>query len=80
MISHVVLLKNGHIGCTFLGKTGKSISGIAFRCADNELGQALMTKQNEYVHVLGILRQDKYPKRNSLQIQIQDLAFVQKNE
>ena len=76
MLSHVVLLKNGHIGCTFSGKTGRSISGIAFRCADNELGQALMTGQNKYVHVLGILRQDKYPKRNSLQIQIQDLAFV----
>ena len=76
MLSHVLMLKNGHIACTFSGKTGKSISGIAFRCVDNELGQALIKGQNKYVHVIGVLRQDKYQNKKRLQIQIQDLVFV----
>lgn len=74
MIGRCIPLKNGHIACTLTGRGGGSLKAIAFRAADTELGQALMTARDAYFHVAGVLKLDTWNGRTGVQFQIQDMA------
>ena len=49
---------------------------MAFRSADNELGQAILNSRNDMFDVLGTLRKDNWMGRNSVQFIIDDAKRV----
>lgn len=69
-------LKNGHISCTLTSENGKNINAIAFRAADTALGVQLLSNENRYMHVLGVLKRDTWRDRTKIQLQITDAAFA----
>lgn len=74
MISRTIPLKNGHIACTLTGRSGRYLSGIAFRVANTQLGEKLMNSRDTYFHVAGFLKQETWKGKTKLQIQIHDMA------
>ncbi len=75
-VSHVTVLKNGHVACSFTGKNGKYISGIAFRVEDKPIGRFLKSALHEQCHVAGFLKMDTWKGKTKIQIQIQDIALA----
>lgn len=74
MIKYVKPLKNGHIACSLTGRGGGHLNAIAFRVADTELGNRLMTARDGYFHIAGVLKKDVWQGREKVQLQIQDMA------
>ena len=74
MIKYVKPLKNGHIACSLTGRGGGYLNAIAFRVADTELGNRLMTARDGYFHIAGVLKKDVWQGREKVQLQIQDMA------
>jgi single-stranded-DNA-specific exonuclease len=64
----------GHVRCRLGGHAGGRLKGIAFRAADSELGQGLLTATGSVVHVAGTLRLDRWRGQAEPQIVITDLA------
>ena len=77
LITHINLLKNGHITCTLTDRNGKNINAIAFRAADTELGIQILNEHNRYMHMLGILKRDTWRGHTKIQFQIIDAAFAE---
>jgi single-stranded-DNA-specific exonuclease len=66
-----------HVRCQIEGSDGARIKGIAFRCAQTELGRALLAGRNAPpLHVAGHLRVDNWQGRESVQMTIEDAAAV----
>lgn len=74
MIKYLKPLKNGHISCALTGRGGGHLNAIAFRVADTELGNRLMTARDGYFHIAGVLKKDVWQGREKIQLQIQDMA------
>ena len=49
----------GHVACTLVGPDGGRLRAIAFRCADQPVGQALL-RRDALLHVAGTLRLDRW--------------------
>lgn len=52
---------------------GGNLKAMAFRSADNEIGQALLKSRGEAFDVVGVLRKDTWGGRNSVQFIIDDV-------
>lgn len=75
-INKARLVGSGHISC-FLGSSlGGSLKAIAFRCADNNLGQAMLNNQNCLFDVVGQIKTDVWQGRKTIQMIITDLRRV----
>ncbi len=72
-VSKSSLVGSGHVRCYLSGDSGASVKAMAFRSADNDIGQALLTARGEYFDVLGVVRKDNWMGRNSVQFIIDDL-------
>jgi single-stranded-DNA-specific exonuclease len=70
------IVGQGHVACTVTGPNGGRIKGIAFRCADNELGHALLANDGTPLHLAGTLRIDNWQGRTSVQMFIEDAAPI----
>ena len=70
------IVGQGHVACTVSGPNGGRIKGIAFRCADNELGHALLANDGTPLHLAGTLRIDNWQGRTSVQMFIEDAAPI----
>ena len=64
----------GHVRCVLTGSGGQRLKGIAFRAADTELGQALLTSQGGSFHLAGTLRADSWNGATNVQMFIEDAA------
>lgn len=73
MVSHIIQLKNGHIGCSLVSKSGQYLSGIAFRVEGTPLGDFLLKSDKSYCHVAGAIKMDTWKGKTKIQIQIQDM-------
>lgn len=73
MVSHIIQLKNGHIGCSLVSKSGQYLSGIAFRVDGTPLGDFLLKADKTYCHVAGVIKMDTWKGKTKIQIQIQDM-------
>lgn len=72
-INKASIIGSGHVRC-FLGSDhGGSLKAIAFRVADNDIGQAMLNAKGEFFDVVGILRKDNWQGRNSVQFIIEDI-------
>jgi single-stranded-DNA-specific exonuclease len=76
-IAFADLVGADHVRCQIEGSDGARIKGIAFRCAQTELGRALLAGRNAPpLHVAGHLRVDNWQGRESVQMTIEDVAAV----
>lgn len=74
LINRPQLIGSGHVRCLLSSRRGGSLKAIAFRCADNDIGNALLNCSGETYDVLGQLKTDSWQGRTQLQFVINDLA------
>jgi single-stranded-DNA-specific exonuclease len=72
-IERVTPMRGGHLRCTLVGAGGARIRAIAWRCADTPLGQRLLAAGGS-VHAVGKLKADDWNGRNTVELEIEDLA------
>ena len=76
-ITKVDIVGVDHIRCFMTGiDSKKQLSAIAFRCADTDLGQALLKHNGLPLHVVGRLRENNWQGRSSVQLLIDDAAPI----
>lgn len=71
-----VIVGSGHVRCSLSSDKGISLKAMAFRAADNEIGQAILNNHNEVFDVLGMLRRDNWLGKNSVQFIIDDVKRI----
>ncbi len=67
------VLNNGHVSCRLTDPDGASIRAIAWRAAETEVGQALLTSGGS-LDVVGVLKPDDWNGRRGVQLEIQDVS------
>jgi single-stranded-DNA-specific exonuclease len=65
---------NGHVRLILTGAGGQRLKAIAFRAADTDMGQALLTARGGAFHFCGTLRVDTWQGTSSVQLTIDDAA------
>ena len=71
------IVGSGHVRCFLSSGSSGGIKAMAFRSADNDLGQAILNSHNDVFDVLGTLRKDNWMGRNSVQFIIDDAKRVE---
>lgn len=73
VVAASVVGSGGHVACTLVGPDGGRLRAIAFRCADQPVGQALL-RRDALLHVAGTLRLDRWNGTIRVQLFIDDVA------
>lgn len=73
VVAASVVGSGGHVACTLVGPDGGRLRAIAFRCADQPVGQALL-RRDALLHVAGTLRIDRWNGNTRVQLFIDDVA------
>ena len=68
------IVGNGHVRARLRSRDGQAIGAIAFRAAQNPLGQALLGGVGRSFHVAGTLGRDRWRGAERAQLRICDLA------
>ena len=77
-VERVTPMRGGHLRCTLVGQGGASIRAIAWRSADTPIGQRLMAGGGA-LHAVGKLKPDDWSGRNTVELEIEDLADPRMN-
>lgn len=72
-INKASIIGSGHVKCFLGADSGSSVKAIAFRVADNDIGQAMLNAKGELFDIVGVLRKDSWQGRNSVQFIIEDI-------
>ena len=72
-INKASIIGSGHVKCFLGSDSGGSVKAIAFRVADNDMGQAMLNAKGEIFDVVGVLRKDSWQGRNSVHFIIEDI-------
>ena len=77
MLSNALVTKSsivgsGHVRCFLTSLNGGSLKAMAFRCADNEMGKALLNGAGQSFNLVGNLRRDNWQGHNQTQFIIDD--------
>lgn len=75
-INKASIVGSGHVRCYLSSSSGGSLKAMAFRVADNDIGNAMLTSKGELFDVVGVLRKDNWQGRNSVQFIIEDIKRV----
>lgn len=75
-VSKVGLVGVGHVRCILSSANGGGIKAMAFRVADNDIGQALLNAKGDVFDVVGVLRKDNWQGRNGVQFIIDDVRKI----
>jgi len=75
-IVHADVVGMGHVRCALQGQAGGRLKAIAFKAADDDLGQALLRGRGRVAHLAGPLRLDRWQGRTQAQLIIQDMLCV----
>ncbi len=67
------IIGSGHIRCFLSSSVGGSLKAIAFRVADNDIGQAMLNAKGEVFDVVGVLKKETWQGRTSVQFMIEDI-------
>ena len=70
------VIGSGHVRCFLSSNMGGSLKAIAFRVADNDIGNAMLNSRGDVYDVVGVLRRDTWQGRNSVQFIIEDMKRV----
>ena len=73
-IAFADLVGTNHVRCQIQGADGSRLKAIAFRVAEEPLGQALLRSRGATLHLAGNLRVDRWQGREEVQFQIEDAA------
>ncbi len=73
-VSYAKRVGSDHVRATLSSPDGAKLQAIAFRCADEPLGEALLSASSSKWHVAGRLSINSWQGRNSVQLQIEDMA------
>ena len=65
-----------HVRLRLKGAAGAMIDAIAFRCVGQPLGDALLRRRGQAIHVVGTLGVDRYGGRERVQMRVVDAAPV----
>jgi len=72
-VERVTPMRGGHLRCTLVGPNRASIRAIAWRSADTPIGARLMAGGGS-LHAVGKLKPDDWNGRNTVELEIEDLA------
>jgi single-stranded-DNA-specific exonuclease len=75
-IAYAEIFGNDHVRCTLLSEDGVRQKAIAFRVAQQPLGQAILNSKNHLLHVAGTLRLDTWGGRNETVVYIDDVRNI----
>lgn len=71
------LVGANHLRLVFSSEMGGTLSAIAFRAMDNEMGKALIDlKKGSRVNVAGTIRLNTYAMRTDVQLVVEDVSIV----
>ena len=68
------IVGDAHVRCALEGGDGSRLDAIAFRAADQPLGDMLLASGGMPLHVCGTLRRDTWGGRDRLELNIDDAA------
>ncbi len=72
LVTKSTIVGSGHVRCFLTSLNGGSLKAMAFRCADNEMGKALLNGSGQSFNLVGSLRRDNWQGRNQAQFIIDD--------
>ena len=75
--AHIVrsdIVGGDHVRCVLAGGEGGRLKGIAFRCRETALGEALLNQRGAKLYFAGHLRADHWQGRDDVQLEIEDVA------
>ncbi|MEI8296108.1 MAG: DHHA1 domain-containing protein, partial [Alphaproteobacteria bacterium] len=64
---------DNHIRASFVGEDGTELRGVAFRSANTSLGQFLLSRPQQHMHVAGTLKLDQWKGRKTISFFIEDV-------
>ena len=72
-IERVTPMRGGHVRCSLVDAGGRSVRAIAWRSADTPIGRRIEAGGGS-VHAVGKLKPDDWNGRNTVELEIEDLA------
>lgn len=76
-IGRADIVGGDHVRCFLTDGSGGRAKGIAFRCASEPLGEALLHSSGRPLHLAGHLRPDNWQGRRDAQFVIEDAAWAE---
>ncbi len=73
-LAYVETFGNGHIRARLASNDGAVLKAVAFRCADEPLGRAMLAARGRLVHLAGTLDLDHWQGETKVSIRIRDMA------
>ncbi|HEC00959.1 MAG TPA: single-stranded-DNA-specific exonuclease RecJ [Sphingomonadales bacterium] len=75
-VQYADVVGKDHVKCTLKGADGGVVKAMAFRSADQPLGQLILGARGRQIHVAGTLRRNSWNGRVTAEIFIDDAAAV----
>jgi single-stranded-DNA-specific exonuclease len=72
-VERPMALRGGHVRVTLIDSSGGRLKAVAWRAEDTEIGRRLLSGSG-IVHVAGKLKPDDWQGRNSVELEIEDVA------
>jgi single-stranded-DNA-specific exonuclease len=72
-VERLLPMRGGHVRCTLIDGAGRRLKAVAWRSADTPIGQRLLAGGGA-LHAAGKLRADDWQGRESVELEIEDLA------
>lgn len=76
-VKYADVVGKDHVKCTLQSADGGSIKAMAFRSADQPLGQLILGSRGKKIHVAGTLRKNSWNGRVSAEIFIDDAVKIE---
>ena len=73
-VKYTKVVGEAHVRCALEGGDGKRLDAIAFRAADQPIGEMLLGSGGMPLHIAGTLRRDTWGGRDRLELNIDDVA------
>jgi len=73
-VTRALVVGTGHVKATFAAGDGRTIDAIAFRCAEEPLGRALLEAQGRPLHLAAALSKNAWGGRETIEARIVDVA------
>lgn len=74
------VIGSAHVRARLKGADGATLEAIAFRCAEEPVGRALLAARGGVLHVAGSLAVDRWGGRERVQLRLRDVAQVGNNQ
>ncbi|HCU58908.1 MAG TPA: single-stranded-DNA-specific exonuclease RecJ [Alphaproteobacteria bacterium] len=72
-----MIVGEDHVKCLLSNGRSNALKAICFKCADNEVGNALLNSKDGKFDVLGTLRVDSFMNNKNIQLTIEDMKRIE---